>query len=271
VNKNSKFQEKLEDLYERYNRREFVQPDPLQFLYNYKDIRDREIVGLTTSSLAYGNVKQILKSNSIALDRLTNSPYKFLMRTSDREIKKRFHDFKHRFTTGANFADLLIGTKDIIKQFGSLKNCFLTGLKKTHATIIPALELFVRHLSLKRRGTDTHLLPTPQKGSSCKRLNLFLRWMVRKDDVDPGGWNRVPQSKLIIPLDTHMYKISRALGLTKRKQPNLRTSLEITAAFAKISPEDPTKYDFCLTRFGIRDDLNLHELLKPFQISPFLP
>jgi uncharacterized protein (TIGR02757 family) len=91
-------------------------------------------------------------------------------------------------------------------------------------------------------------------------MNLFLRWMVRKDRVDPGGWHGVSASKLIIPLDTHMYKISLKLGLTAKQQPNMRTALEITAGFRQIVPDDPVKYDFVLTRFGIRDDMNIDNL-----------
>jgi uncharacterized protein (TIGR02757 family) len=88
-------------------------------------------------------------------------------------------------------------------------------------------------------------------------MNLFLRWMVRKDKVDPGGWQDVPWSKLIVPLDTHMHKISLKLGLTTKKHPNMRTALEITSSFKQLNPDDPVKYDFVLTRLGIRDDMDM--------------
>jgi len=107
-----------------------------------------------------------------------------------------------------------------------------------------------------------HLLPLPRLGSACKRLNLFLRWMIRKDDVDPGGWENIPLSKLIIPLDTHMHKIGILTGLTSRKQANMRTAFEITDGFKKLVPEDPVKYDFSLTRIGIRGDANFEEILS---------
>ncbi|MEJ2656586.1 MAG: DUF2400 family protein, partial [Desulfobacterales bacterium] len=105
-----------------------------------------------------------------------------------------------------------------------------------------------------------HLIALPQRGSACKRMNLLLRWMVRKDNVDPGGWRGVPWSKLIIPLDTHMHKIGLKLGFTKNRQANMRTALEITSGFRKIIPEDPVKYDFALTRFGIRSDMHIDSL-----------
>jgi len=106
----------------------------------------------------------------------------------------------------------------------------------------------------------------PEKGSACKRMNLFLRWMVRKDRVDPGGWADVPVSKLIVPLDTHMHKISLQLGFTSKKQANLQAALEITNGFKKLVPEDPVKYDFSLTRFGIREGMNMDSLLSQLSI-----
>jgi uncharacterized protein (TIGR02757 family) len=92
-------------------------------------------------------------------------------------------------------------------------------------------------------------------------MNLFLRWMVRRDRVDPGGWDGIPCSNLIIPLDTHMHRISLALNLTKRKQANMNTALAITSCFKKIVPEDPVKYDFALTRLGIRGDLDINYMV----------
>ena len=97
-------------------------------------------------------------------------------------------------------------------------------------------------------------MPCPSGGSACKRLNLFMRWMVRCDEVDPGGWEEIPASSLVVPLDTHMYKICRALNLTGRRQADLRAAVEITKAFKKVAPDDPVRYDFALTRLGIREE-----------------
>ena len=106
------------------------------------------------------------------------------------------------------------------------------------------------------------LLPSPSAGSACKRLNLFLRWMVRQDNVDPGGWDSVSPAKLIIPLDTHMHRIGRRLGLTPRRQADLRTAIEITEGFRGICPSDPVRYDFALTRLGIRRDEGVEDFLS---------
>lgn len=249
----------LEKLYRRYNRREFVSPDPLQFLYDYENGRDREIVGIVASSLAYGNVKQILRSVSIVLGVLGDSPHGYLMKSSETVIKKDFRGFKHRFTTGADLANLLIAVKKNVTEYGSLKASFLKGFSEGDQNVVSALSKFAKLLDPKKNG---FLIPSPERSSACKRLNLFLRWMVRSDSVDPGGWNEVDKSKLIVPLDTHMHNIALQLGLTKRKQGNLKTAEEITSGFAKISPNDPVKYDFCLTRLGIRDDLDIESALK---------
>jgi uncharacterized protein (TIGR02757 family) len=243
----------LDQIYDRYHRRCFVHPDPLEFLYGYKDLRDREIVALIASSLAYGNVKQILRSVSRVLSQMGPRPSLFLLNSPFNQIAELFSDFKHRFTTGQDITHLLWGVRLVIEKHGSLQKCFLSRLRRDDQTVLPALSAFVEKVF--PNGCD-FLIPNPDRGSACKRLNLFLRWMVRRDEVDPGGWDEVPPSKLLVPLDTHMHRIAIRLGLTKRKQADLRTALEITEAFRKISPGDPVRYDFVLTRFGIRKDLD---------------
>jgi uncharacterized protein (TIGR02757 family) len=253
--------ENLCELYEKYNRREFVHPDPLEFLYDYPDLQDREIVGLVASSLAYGAVRQILKSVAAVLKRM-ESPYEFLRDVRRDSLVRVFKDFKHRFTTGEELATMLWGVRLVLDKCGSLNACFVEALRPEHDSITPALSGFVKELSSPFDGRPRSLLPSPDLGSACKRLNLFLRWMVRRDAVDPGGWDNVPRSKLIVPLDVHMHRISQQLGLTARRQANLRTAYEITSAFREIEPEDPVRYDFVLTRLGIRDDLDPAEFLQ---------
>jgi uncharacterized protein (TIGR02757 family) len=245
--------ERLEALYSEYNRRCYVHPDPLEFLYDFHEPLDVEVVGFIASSLAYGNVKQILRSVSLVLRQMGPCPSAFLLNSPFDRIEESFSNFKHRFTTGQDLARLLWGVRRIIERHGSLQKCFMSRLHPKDRTVIPALSAFVE--SVLPEGCD-FLIPAPGKGSACKRLNLFLRWMVRCDDVDPGGWDGVPPSKLIVPLDTHMHRIARTMGLTKRKQADLRTAMEITEAFRRLSPRDPVRYDFVLTRFGIRKDLD---------------
>jgi len=244
---------KLEALYSAYNRRCYVHPDPLEFLYDFPDPLDVEIVGVIASSLAYGNVKQILRSVSLVLSKMKPCPSAFLLNLPFNRIAGIFSDFKHRFTTGEDLARLLWGLRRVIERHGSLQECFKSRLHRDDRTVIPALSAFVAELFPD--GSD-FLVPAPGKGSACKRLNLFLRWMVRRDDVDPGGWDGVSPSKLLVPLDTHMHHFAMRLGLTERRQADLQTALEITEAFRELSPHDPVRYDFALTRFGIRKDLD---------------
>jgi len=252
----------LEDLYAHVNRREYVSPDPLQFLYDYMDVRDREIVGLVASSLAYGRVAQILKSVAGILAIMGPSPHRFLKTETYQTLKRRFSGFKHRFATGEHISALLCGMKNTIVRFGSLNACFQKGYAEKDENSIPGMIFLVDNLTQPECDSG-HLIPLPERGSACKRLNLFLRWMVRKDHVDPGGWEGVPASKLIIPLDTHMHKMGVLLGYTRRKQADMTTAMEITQGFREMAPHDPVKYDFSLTRFGIRNDLDMKDFLKP--------
>ena len=241
----------LEELYARLNRREYVHPDPLEVLYDYEDPTDREVVGLVAASLAYGRVRSILNSVHRVLERMP-SPRRFVTETTAEEMRATFADFKHRFATGEQLAAMLLGIGSAIQRHGSLQACFRAGLRHEHESVVPALTAFVAELRLAAGGKDDHLLPRPERGSACKRLNLFLRWMVRRDAVDPGGWDGVPPAKLIVPLDVHMHRICRALGLTRREAADLRTAVEVTDAFKAFAPDDPVRYDFALTRLGIR-------------------
>jgi uncharacterized protein (TIGR02757 family) len=247
----------LDILYDRYNHREYANPDPLVFLYKYENVRDREIVGLIASSLAYGRVAQILRSVSSVLDAMRSSPSAFLKQSSRETFKQAFCSFKHRFTTGEELAAMLFGAKKVIERYGSLNGCFIASSEDQDRTTIPALTSFVKEIRDAAGLRRNSLLPSPADGSACKRLHLFLRWMVRRDAVDPGGWDGVPSSKLIIPLDTHMFRIAKSLGFTERRQANGKTAVEVTSAFREIAPDDPVRYDFALTRLGIRNDADI--------------
>ncbi|MCX5783745.1 MAG: TIGR02757 family protein [Elusimicrobia bacterium] len=249
----------LERIYRRYNRRKFVHPDPLEFSYDYPDIKDREIIQLIASSLAYGRVEQILKSVSRIVGALSGRPRKFLLSAKPAKLYGICKNFRHRFTDGEEMFEFLTGIKKIVKKHGSLEKCFLSHFSPSHETTIPAQLGFARELR-QASGSINTLIPDPGKKSAFKRLNLFLRWAVRHDVVDPGGWSKIAPSKLIVPLDVHLHRIARMAGFTRRNQADMKTALEITRVFRKFSPDDPVKYDFCLTRFGIRDKMNTKRL-----------
>lgn len=243
--------EALDALYHEYNRRERVLPDPLGFLYGYDDLRDREIAGLLASSLAYGRVAQIRSSLSRVFESMGPSPLHFLGRSTHRSLTAAFGGFTHRFASGRHLVAMMLAIQSVIDRYGSIEGCFLSGMTDDSDTVLPALTRFAGALTAGFASQLGHLIPLPERGSACKRLNLFLRWMVRKDDVDPGGWDRIPASRLIIPLDVHMHRMGIHLGLTRRRQADMRTALEITRSFRRIVPEDPVRYDFTLCRMGM--------------------
>lgn len=238
----------MEELYAGLNRRDLVRPDPLQFLYAYVAPDDQEIVALIASSLAYGRVAGILRSVEWILRRLP-SPRHDICEGSAAGITERMAGFRHRFTTDDEVARLLIGIRHVVGRYGSLRECFLTGLSAQDRTTLAALEHFVTQLN--PNGASTSLLPQPSRGSACKRLHLFLRWLVRRDGVDPGGWEEVGAARLIVPLDTHMFRIAHRLGLTSRGCPDGAAAMEITDGFRALRPDDPVRYDFALTRLGM--------------------
>jgi uncharacterized protein (TIGR02757 family) len=240
----------LEDLYDKFNDRKYVHPDPLEFLYEYEDLKDRELVGLIASSLAYGRVLQILKSVGYVLNRLGKNPHEYLINSSKSSLYKEMEGFKHRFTTDKELVSFLLNIKEVIIKYGTIGDCFKKCSKKDD-TILPTLLEFIKELRCGEFYEYNSLIPKPDGKCAYKRMNLYLRWMIRKDNVDPGGWDRSFIPKLLIPLDIHMYNISVYHQLTKRKQANMKTALEITASFRKLQPSDPVKYDFALTRENI--------------------
>jgi uncharacterized protein (TIGR02757 family) len=254
--------DQLEKLYNKYSHKKYVYPDPVGFLYNYEHPEDREIAGLIASSLAYGRVAQIHKSVSAILDKMNTSPSSYIQKKTKTRLFEDFKGFKHRFTTDYELSLLLCSIKDIYQSCGSLQQFFLKGLKDDDETIIPAVCQFSQGLIENSKNFKNSLMPCPSKGSACKRLNLYLRWMVRNDNIDPGGWDQVPASKLIMPVDTHIYRFAIATRMTGRKNADMKTALEITAGFKKYSPEDPVKYDFAITRGSILNEKVIIEILK---------
>lgn len=246
---------RLDRLRGTYNRLEYVRPDPVEFLHRYDDVPDREVVGLVASGLAYGRVDRILKSVESVLGRLGSSPAAFARRAEEKECRALLEGFRHRFTTGDEVASLLLGAGAVLRRDGSIESCFARGLEPGDVTSVPALSRFVAELGGACGDRPKSLLPLPDRGSACKRLHLYLRWMVRRDEVDPGGWQSVRRSQLVVPLDTHMHRAGLALGLTTRRQADLKTALDITESLRALDPDDPVKYDFAITRIGIRGDI----------------
>lgn len=249
---------KLDCLYEQYNRFEYIDPDPLLFVHHYKRRADREVAGFVGACFAYGRVEMIMKTVRSVLGELGLEPGVTVNNSCDRDLKHRFAGFRYRFASETHLVNLLMGLKRVNTQFGSLENCFIKGQKAEDETVLSGLRFLSDHIRGSRK--IGHLLADPNKTSACKRSHLFLRWMVRKDRVDPGCWESVPAAKLIVPIDRHMHTAGTLLGFTKRKNADVKTALEITEGFKKLNPDDPVKYDFCLTRFGIRREMSMNAL-----------
>ena len=237
----------LEYYYSKYNRPELISPDPLQFVYEYPD--HMETAGFIASCFALGRVNSIISALKLIFSRmpdLTN----YIVSHKFKDFYITFKDFKYRFFSAEHIAFFLSGIGRILNQHGTLENLFCSA----SGNIIDKQKNFIAEI---RKASDNRtgiLLADPGKGSACKRLNLFLRWMVRKDTVDPGVWNKIKPEELLVPVDTHMHNIGRILEFTSRKAADLKTVLEITEKFKGINPRDPVKYDFALTRMGIHPD-----------------
>jgi len=248
----------LENLYDRYNRAELIRPDPLQFVYRYGRPADMEIAGFIACCLAYGRVRQIEKDVGNLLEMMGPSPFEFV-KNFDGHKRAMLRNFRHRFTSGSDISDLLELLQSILLKYGGIEKFFAGGYNSADKNIIPALSSFCDSLLNmyggvhRRRAPRTlrYLFARPAAGSACKRLNLFLRWMVRDDDVDAGLWKSVDRAKLLIPVDVHIGRLTGILGFHNRKTISLKTAVEITDAFAQIEPADPVKYDFALSRIGI--------------------
>ena len=235
----------------------------MQFVYQYTDRGDMEVAGLIAAVLAYGRVQQIEKSVGEVLGIMGCSPCGFV-RDFNSSGRRKLRGFKHRFNSGDDISDLFVLLKEIICKFGSIENYFLQGYDSGDETVITALGTFCdslhrrhacRHGGIVSRGLK-YLLSSPSGGSACKRLNLYLRWMVRSDDVDAGVWKSVDKAKLVVPIDVHMARLCKIIGFYDRKTVSLATALEISRSFAKINPTDPVKYDFALSRIGIIENCN---------------
>lgn len=256
----------LEQIYVECNRRQRLDKDPLSFVVTFDEAADREVAGLVCSTLAFGSVELILRACEKALRPLGAHPAAALADMGDADLKRLWGGFQYRYCFPSDIQALLRGIREARRVFGSLEGLFLDGDASDNSFTASA-GAFVRALRrLGERkpqsqsqpqppGIRKNLLPDPADGSACKRLFLFFRWMVRNDDIDPGGWNSVSPARLIVPLDTHMAKTCRErlgfLGGSGLSSPSLRDALAVTEQFALYSPEDPVKYDFALTRPGI--------------------
>ena len=231
-----------------------IAPDPLQLVLRYHDPRDQEVAGLIAAAFAYGRAEYIVSNIGAVLDKMTPSPARYLDTFNEREATKRFAGFAHRFHKTADLVALL----GCIARVGSLGDLFKACYDDSDPDIGPSLSRFVARLLLPaaRRplpASLNYLLTDPRDGSACKRMNLYLRWMIRRTPPDLGLWTFADPAKLVMPLDTHIHRITTFLGLGTRKSADWKAARAITDRLADFDPSDPVRYDFALCRLGILD------------------
>jgi len=228
--------------------------DPLAVVREYEAPADVELAALVCSTLAFGSVSLIVDACRRAMAPLGPRPAATLDAMDDARIAAAWSGFQYRYCFPKDLASLMLAARRARLESGSLLGFFLVG-DPGGPDVVGAASSFARRLAALGRpagGIREGLLADPERGSACKRLFLMLRWLVRRDAVDPGGWEEVGRERLVVPLDTHMARVcSERLGFIRPGPPSLAKALAATAAFRLYAPEDPVKYDFALTRPGI--------------------
>jgi uncharacterized protein (TIGR02757 family) len=250
----------LDRLYAEFNYPESA-ADPIHIVRRYTASDDREVVGFVAASLAFGRVASVLQSIERVLAIMGRRPAEYVRAFEPKRDAAAFAGVVHRWTRGVDLVALLWLMRQMIDRAGSIEGFFLEGHDASSSDVAATLDSFsTRALKLdlksaygrvpKRPGV-CYFFPRPSAGSGCKRLNLFLRWMVRRDALDLGVWSRVAPSQLIVPLDTHVIRVGRCLRLTRYTSPGWRMAVDITASLRRLDPDDPVKYDFALCHIGM--------------------
>ena len=251
----------LDALYRDYARVGVVD-DPVECVRPYPDPADREIAGFLAAGLAFGRVAGIMASVRAALAPMGPSPAAFVRRFDPARDAGPFLPLVHRWVRGRDLVALFVILRHMLDTAGSVERFFLDGDDPSAPDIGPGLESFcarARAVDVRaaygrpagRPGVHA-FFPRPSGGSACKRLNLYLRWMVRRDAIDLGAWSRVAPARLIVPLDVHVVRVGRCLGLTRYTSPGWRMAASLTASLRRVDATDPVKYDFALCHVGMQ-------------------
>ena len=235
-----------------------IEPDPLQLVLRYRDPLDQEVAGLIAAAFAYGRAETIVANLGVVLTRMKPSPYRYLKSFDRHEATQRFAGFTHRFHKTPDLVAFLECIANVIHAHQSLGALFKQCYDANAPDIAPTLSRFVKSVlpSTANRQPPTalrYLLTNPEDGSACKRMNLYLRWMVRRTAPDLGLWTFVDPAKLVMPLDTHVHRIATFLGLSERKSGDWKAARALTDNLARFDASDPVRYDFALCRLGILD------------------
>ncbi len=244
--------ELLEQLHDRFNCQEFVEHDPISIPHRFSRLEDIEIAGFLSATIAWGNRKAIVKSAGRMMEYLDHAPYDFVMNASPEELK-RIESYVHRTFCGSDFRDFITALRTIYSRHGSMKRLF-EGEYARSGSIGDCFAAFREEFFAEEHQPrcEKHL-SSIVRGAACKRLCMYLRWMVRSDarGVDFGLWSEIPSSALYIPLDLHSGNVARKLGLLSRKQSDWRAVEQLTTKLREYDADDPVKYDFALFGAGI--------------------
>ncbi|WP_298146362.1 TIGR02757 family protein [Flavobacterium sp.] len=241
--------EYLDELVLRYNRRDFIDADPIRIPHEFDSRTDIEIAGFLIATISWGNRAAILKSGAKMMDLMGNSPYDFVMNSSSKQQQK-LDDFVHRTFNGLDFRQFILSLRRLFQTNDSLENFFITDDERLQTCISRFRAAFFEDATALRSFKH---VSDPLKNSAAKRINMYLRWMVRKDAaaVDFGIWDRVKMQQLSCPLDVHSGGIARELGLLKRKQNDAQALLELDTQLRLFDAHDPVKYDYALFGLGV--------------------
>ncbi len=244
--------ELLEELYERFNRAEFVTDDPISIPHSYSSREDREISGFLAATIAWGNRKAIVKSARRMMEYLDDAPYDFVMNATERDLE-RVQSYVHRTFNGLDLRDFIMALRSICQRHGSIGELFESRYEETQSMADAFAYFRSEFFGVEHQQRCEKHLSSIERGAACKRLCMYTRWMVRHDGrgVDFGLWRRIPSSALYMPLDVHSGNVARALGLLGRKQSDWRAVVELTDRLREFDAEDPVKYDFALFGAGI--------------------
>jgi uncharacterized protein (TIGR02757 family) len=260
---------RLEQLYEAYNREDSAS-DPVQIVRRYTQPADQEVVGFCAAALAFGRVASVLNTVETLAHVLGPEPARYVRQFEPKAPHPELRAMVHRWTRGVDIIALLWLLRQMIDRSGSIERFFLEGYDPAAVDISGALDSFSRRAlaldltavygrpraggkgaRVPARTGVCYFFPRPSAGSGCKRLNLFLRWMVRRDEVDLGAWTGIPRAKLIVPLDTHVIRLGRCLRLTRYTSPGWRMAADITASLRAVDPVDPVRFDFSICHVGM--------------------
>jgi uncharacterized protein (TIGR02757 family) len=259
--KQATLKQRLDTLYSSFNYADSA-TDPIQIVRRYPAPADREVVGFCAAALAFGRVASVLQSIERLMAVLGPAPAAFIRQFDPSRDGRPIRPLIHRWTRGEDLVALLMVIQTMLES-GSIERFFAAGFDPGASDISAALESFSERalrVDLRAAYGDrkchpgvAYFFPKPSTGSGCKRMNLFLRWMVRSDAVDLGVWSAIPASKLIVPLDTHVIRVGRCLELTRYTSPGWKMAAQITESLRALDPEDPVKYDFSLCHIGMAD------------------